>query len=79
MGSYCPPANFFQNKQAVQILAKYCTGCLNCVKVCNLGTIFRTSKIDGKIKVEAIHPENCAGCGRCVNGCPTHAITMKLV
>ena len=79
MGSYCPPASFFQNRQEVRVSAERCTGCLRCVGACGVGTVFLARALDGGTKVEAAYPENCAGCGRCVNGCPTHAITMKLV
>lgn len=47
-----------------------CIGCMKCVKVCETGAV----------KVENFHatvdPHKCTACGKCVEACPRHCITM---
>ena len=47
-----------------------CIGCMKCVKVCE----------DGAVRVENFHaivdPSKCTACGKCVEACPRHCITM---
>ncbi len=37
------------------------------------------ASVGGEIRAKAEHPELCVGCGRCVNACPTHSISIYFV
>ena len=52
---------------------------MNCISRCPRNDVLRAKKVDDTFKVWAMAPENCVGCGRCVNSCPTHSISIYLV
>lgn len=79
VGAYTP-IGFYRNKPRVKISEGFCRGCLNCVSVCPLkGQVLRACKLNGEVRAKVEHSERCVGCGRCVNSCPTHSISIYLV
>ncbi|MDR1149672.1 MAG: DUF362 domain-containing protein, partial [Spirochaetaceae bacterium] len=55
-----------------EVIAKNCTGCKNCAKICAHGAI----SYGGDKKAHIDH-EKCAGCGRCIGACNHHAIENR--
>jgi electron transport complex protein RnfB len=56
-----------------------CNGCLICDDRCQFGAI-KPVKVTGSKEMKAsVDVEKCYGCGSCVIGCPTKAMTLKLV
>ena len=50
-------------------ISKHCTSCELCTKICPIGNLrMRRGKI--------VHKNNCTVCYRCVNRCPSRAITV---
>lgn len=79
VGAYAP-IGFYRNKPRVRIGEGYCRGCLKCLAVCPMdGRVLAARKEGGEVRAQVVHPELCVGCGRCVNACPTHSISIYLV
>lgn len=78
MGAYGPPPGFYQNHPHVMISEDYCVGCMNCIKACPRDDVLRAKKEDDKFKAWVLNPGNCSGCGRCINTCLTHCISIIL-
>jgi len=56
-----------------------CNGCLICADRCQFGAI-EMVKVPGSKELKAsVDVEKCYGCGSCVVGCPTKAMTLKLL
>ena len=53
----------------VIINEEICTGCKECVEVCQID-VFIPNPVAGKPPI-IMHPDECWYCGDCVNDCPT--------
>lgn len=73
------PRGFIMGNPRVKVSEAYCSGCANCLSVCIHKEVLEMRVGEqGKPYAYAAHPENCAGCGRCVSNCPTHSICMSI-
>ncbi|MBM7854746.1 2-oxoglutarate ferredoxin oxidoreductase subunit delta [Desulfohalotomaculum tongense] len=59
----------------VKVNEAWCKKCGICAAFCRKGVLVQNK--DKKIYVQ--NPENCVGCGFCVNLCPDYAITLEVV
>jgi NAD-dependent dihydropyrimidine dehydrogenase PreA subunit len=59
----------------VKFDASLCTGCNNCVNVCQID-VFIPNPEKGQPPV-ILHPDECWYCGCCVTDCPNKAITCN--
>ena len=64
--------SFFKSEYVGRIKSDSCTGCRECMKLCNFGAIHFSPSL-GKCD---IHPKICFGCGICRKFCPIDAIFL---
>ena len=65
-------------KYTIQILPERCKGCGLCGEVCAKGVPANSGRFNhhGYEYFEAVHPENCVGCRRCLMACPDFSIEL---
>lgn len=68
-----PGEKLIPEVKVTEILETYCTGCGNCLDVCEYGAIYSDSSRGVSVVNEAV----CRGCGNCYGSCPSGALRTK--
>ena len=66
-------ANPFKGEYVATIDPEMCTGCRDCMKICNFGAIYYSAALQRCF----VDQQNCFGCGLCRTACPTGAVTLQ--
>jgi NAD-dependent dihydropyrimidine dehydrogenase PreA subunit len=64
--------SFFRAEYVARVDPEACSGCKDCYKQCQFGSLFYSSAL-GKVYID---PSRCFGCGLCRAACPTGAIEL---
>jgi ferredoxin len=65
-------ALFFKGEYVAQIDQEACTGCRDCLGMCNFGAVTYSRSLERC----SVNPFGCFGCGVCRAGCASGAITL---
>ncbi len=60
-----------KTNQIIQLNQKLCVDCGWCLSYCRFSALI----LDNEDKFNII-PENCCGCGECIEGCPRNALLL---